>query len=300
MLTTAAPARRPGTAGPGRPAAASTLSPDWLSGPPGPARVVATFERAAYLLHDDEVLPLLAPGALPLPGGLRVGSPADLHALRLRTGDEVVVGHGRVASASGALVVRRTWRPTAVPPGGLSRSSAWRVAEAVRSLSGLTDDLPPALVRMSPSLPAPTVAASVVGLGPGLTPAGDDLLCGALLGLVGLGDHRRRAALARAVGPLLGRTTALSATLLRQAALGYAVPPVVDLFRAASRGADTGALRGAAVKVAAVGHTSGAALLLGAVAVLAPATGDVHGIPLVADHPHPPDDGASGARRGPS
>ena len=66
------------------------------------------------------------------------------------------------------------------------------------------------------------------------------------------------------------RTTALSATLLRHAAAGYAVPPLVALLRAWHAGADEHRLAALAVEVAAVGHTSGAALVLGLATVLAP------------------------------
>lgn len=129
MVTTVAPQRRPGR-GLVHPAAASSLSPSWLHGPPAPARVVAVFDRAAYLLREAdqavpgeareaqdhaEVLPLLAPGALDLPGGLRVISQDHLEDLGLVVGDQVRVGRGQVHAPGSDLVVRRTWRPRAVP-----------------------------------------------------------------------------------------------------------------------------------------------------------------------------------------
>lgn len=276
MLTSDAPVRRPRVLD-ARPAAASTLGPAWLHGPPRPARVAAAFDLAAYLLPTDEgeheVLPLLAPGALVLPGGLRLGSAHDLHGLRLRAGTEVIVGQGRVVAPGGSLAVRRTWRPAPTPVGVPSPAAGsarrTRLSQLVRSLPGLADDLPPALLEALPRLLTPTGPAALVGLGPGLTPAGDDVLCGALLGLRATGDEPARARLEERLAPLLHRTTALSATLLRHAALGYAVPPVVDLLRAWHDGlADDPRLRRHAEDVVAVGHTSGAALLLGLDAVL--------------------------------
>ena len=71
-----------------------------------------------------------------------------------------------------------------------------------------------------------------VGAGPGLTPSGDDVLCGVLLGLRlhPRGSSPLAAELWRAVEPRLTATTSLSAALLREAAEGYAVEPVVRLL----------------------------------------------------------------------
>ena len=284
MPTSAADVRRPGpmparpaadgrgpVPSPLRPAAASTLAPAWLHGDPGTARVVAVFERAAYLLRDDEVLPVLAPGALALPGGLRVGHVTDLLALRLRAGDEVLAGLGEVVAADGGLVVRRTWRPWAAPSAALPADASERALAAIDATPDLTDDLPPdVLAEAAQVLPRGRVEA-LLGLGPGLTPAGDDVLCGLLLGLRATGREADRARLEARVGAVLGRTTALSATLLTQAAAGYAVPPVVDLLHAWHRPTATADdLAELVDEVASVGHTSGRALLLGLRTALAP------------------------------
>lgn len=243
------------------PAAASTLAPAWLHGDPAPATVVGTFDGAAYLLRDDEVLPLLAPGALLLPGGLRLASPEDLRALRLRVGDEVEVGSGTVRTHGGALAVRRTWRPRRVPQAPLPLSRRGAALAALLATPHLTDDLPAPLLdtlHAAEDGALPDVAAHV-GLGPGLTPAGDDLLCGLLLGLRATAGEAH--GIPEEVGAAAHRTTALSATLLRQAALGYAVPPVVELL-SSWHGAPAD-LTLPTRRVAAVGHTSGRALLLG-------------------------------------
>lgn len=302
MPTAVAPSRRPGRAAL-RPAAASALAPAWLHGPPAPAKVVAVLDRAAYLLRDDEVLPVLAPGALVLPGALRVPVHGDLDDLRLRVGAEVQVGHGRLHAADGGLEVRRTWAPRPVPsevlppasrvlaragldpllPRAAGRGTAGgQAADPPRKAavfdSGLADGadlgrLWPAALLAASAATAPVGAGRLLGLGPGLTPAGDDVLCGVLLGLRATGRDGDHAQLAGALPPLLGRTTALSATLLRQAALGYAVPPVVALVDAWHRGPDRAHLVELGTGVASVGHTSGAALLLGLAAALAPMAG---------------------------
>jgi hypothetical protein len=107
-----------------------------------------------------------------------------------------------------------------------------------------------------------SLVLSLLGLGPGLTPAGDDLLAGLLVGLAGRPDLRDPLAdsVARHAP---GRTTWLSAELLHLAADGLAVPAVVTLADALSgHGADD-ALAGAARAVLAVGHSSGPALARG-------------------------------------
>jgi hypothetical protein len=98
-------------------------------------------------------------------------------------------------------------------------------------------------------------ADSLLGLGPGLTPSGDDLLAGLLATCCWLRDDPRAAALGRqVVARSAGRTTALSAALLRCAAHGAAARPVVDLVDAVAGRRPLGpALRG----LLAVGSTSG-------------------------------------------
>lgn len=237
--------------------------------------MVALFgSSAAYLLRDDEVLPVLAPGALALPGSLRVPQRADLLSLGLRVGDDVLVGGGEVHGPGGGLVVRRTWRPWSVPTGELPTGIRHRALDVLDAVPDLTADLPPDVLRSTAVVAAAGQRGSwrsvpLVGLGPGLTPAGDDVLCGMLLGLRATGREADRAALERSVSRLLGRTTALSATLLRQAAAGYAVPTLVDLLHAWHRDTAPADLAELAAEVADIGHTSGRALLLGLRTVLA-------------------------------
>jgi hypothetical protein len=100
----------------------------------------------------------------------------------------------------------------------------------------------------------------LLGLGPGLTPAGDDVLAGALCALAAAADEPRRRALTDATVGALPRTVPISAALLRQACRGRTVPQVADLLRAV---AGSGDLEGVPGRLAAVGHTSGAALALG-------------------------------------
>lgn len=104
----------------------------------------------------------------------------------------------------------------------------------------------------------PVDVALLVGRGEGLTPLGDDLLCG------WLALHRAAGtptpAIDAAVRTLLPRTTLLSATLLDCALHGEVLPQ----FAAYVAALDTPAEPARAADLAAVGHTSGAGLLHGA------------------------------------
>jgi hypothetical protein len=113
-----------------------------------------------------------------------------------------------------------------------------------------------------------TVAA-LVGRGAGLTPSGDDVLCGLLLGLRPV--PRSHGRLWAAVVPRLPATTSLSAALLVESAQGYAVPPVLRLGHTLGTGPDAPGereLQAAVREVVAIGHSSGADLLAGLAAAL--------------------------------
>ena len=107
----------------------------------------------------------------------------------------------------------------------------------------------------------------LVGLGPGLTPAGDDYLGGVLIALRALGRGAQAAALWRHLeARLAGRTNAISAAHLAAAAAGEGHEALhgclEEAFRPApSWGAPLGAL-------GAVGHGSGWNALAGVTAVL--------------------------------
>ncbi|WP_191908037.1 DUF2877 domain-containing protein [Nocardioides cynanchi] len=100
---------------------------------------------------------------------------------------------------------------------------------------------------------AGTVAA-FIGHGEGLTPLGDDVVCGwlALHRAVGVATP----AVDDAVRRLLGRTTALSATLLDCALAGEVADPVADHLRAL--GSDREPVT--RERLSRLGHTSGSGL----------------------------------------
>lgn len=118
-----------------------------------------------------------------------------------------------------------------------------------------------------PASAMPTALAAVsglLGLGPGLTPSGDDCLCGALAMLDAFGLHRLHAALASAVTQAApGLTSPLSACLLRAAACGH----VGEFPHRVVSAILSGDAAGAAVAAASIGHSSGWDMLAGAVMV---------------------------------
>jgi Protein of unknown function (DUF2877) len=105
----------------------------------------------------------------------------------------------------------------------------------------------------------------LVGLGPGLTPRGDDVVAGALVAASAV-DHPRVADWRAETRAALRdrRTTAVSRGLLHHALEGYAIPALADFVEAACAG-DPGRETEALL---AVGHSSGAALAAGALHAL--------------------------------
>jgi hypothetical protein len=103
---------------------------------------------------------------------------------------------------------------------------------------------------------------SLLGRGDGATPYGDDVLCGALLGMRATADPAgARLAHELDAARLSERTTPLSAALLRAAAAGWCIPEVADVVRGLR-----GGLSDVSVEVAAllaVGHSSGRGLWTG-------------------------------------
>lgn len=272
-------------------AAASTTVRALLLGPPRALRVVATASRALYLADetpgpaDGGLVAVLAPDAVRVPFGVVLdtavprpgGRGAGLRAVAV--GDPAHAGGGTLAV--GGLTVRplRWWDP-AVPAlhavaGRLAADLAAALARPLDppDLAPAVDDLV-AAVRSAVADPCggprTALAASVralVGRGPGLTPAGDDVLAGALCALAAVRPApAARALLADVVRAQTHRTTPVSAGLLAAAVAGCAVPQVVDVLRSLAR--PDGRLAPAVGALLDVGHTSGTALAHGLAAGL--------------------------------
>jgi hypothetical protein len=117
-----------------------------------------------------------------------------------------------------------------------------------------------AIGRVEPLDGLKAAARALGGLGPGLTPAGDDALSGILFAFRALGVPTVEPALlavARSV-----RTSDLGAAVLEAAAGGFHIEPVHDLVMAAAAGDGVGASR-AAQDLDRFGSSSGADVAYG-------------------------------------
>lgn len=108
-----------------------------------------------------------------------------------------------------------------------------------------------------------SVARLLIGRGPGSTPSGDDLLCGAMAGLVAGGQPPLARWLLATVTDLLPTTTRLSAALLRHAGAGRATREALTVLAALHSPAPADRLAPAVRGLLALGHTSGADLAAG-------------------------------------
>jgi hypothetical protein len=104
----------------------------------------------------------------------------------------------------------------------------------------------------------------LAGLGQGLTPSGDDFLCGMFAGFNSAGglkgSHPAKAALIAASDAMCRRTHPLSAAFITCAAEGYVSQTVRALLGGPEQGFDVNAM---AEKIQAIGHSSGIDTLCG-------------------------------------
>lgn len=272
-----------------------------LAGTDGRGVVLATFDRSLYLDLDGRIvaaasadlsrgpitITLNRPGPLP---AVTAAAPVQLTAGLLRIGDLAVdlreatlwdptlptgvafVRAGDASTASRAIVVDellaaapdesivgllgpRRGSPRRTDPGPLL-SALSRGLDAIGAwLSG----------RLDASAATAIVAREVAGRGPGLTPSGDDLLLGIMLGagvlpgVCGLREARQvRELLASATMP---HTTRISSAYLDAARHGWAGEPWHALIGALAGPADS--LRSAVRQLLRIGETSGADALTG-------------------------------------
>lgn len=228
------------------PGAASVTGRGLLTGPSRAARVLGVHATCVYLGVGTDVLAVETSDAVGLPCAVRLGVPSGSNPFdRVRRGAPSSVGRHGVTIGALTVQVTRWWAPRR-PRSAVSPAGACWLATILAEHPPLLPDswwtrrpdvTPVAAVRVAPdAMPAHATEVAVdaerwaglVGWGPGLTPAGDDILAGMLVAL----HHRpaERDRLAAAVLPhATRRTTALGATLLREAAAGHGVPALLDL-----------------------------------------------------------------------
>ncbi len=217
-----------------RPMAASVLVAPLLDGPHRLLRV-AHRSRLALQLADEQnrvVLGVMFPGAVRLPYGCAVASSPS-------TSSSLSVGDGVLAWGDDVYTVARWWRPSRPR----HRSLAARVEPAgVRRLVEQWRRL--------------------LGRGPGLTPYGDDVLCGALV-LLHAVDHPALLTLRQSIvaTALESATTATSASLIRAACEGWCIDELADHLAAVAH--CSGAAASTRAALLQIGSSSGAGLLEG-------------------------------------
>lgn len=269
----------------------------------GNGSVGAVFERSFYLKVADAWLCVLGPSAAMGPLVVRCDLPEDMDwsAGGIEVGMPVSVGNSRVLVGSRFLFSHAdasTWTPPP-PPEWTGASLRRGIGFLIRWMEGnrAPDDGLGELVLPHPDAgPRSAVAAraaepadalgawlaavlagspeappggidGLIGLGPGLTPSGDDFLGGAMIGLhlVGRPDLAARlwAAVQTKVAAL---STAISRAHLAAAGEGAAAAGLHEALNGILA-TDGGSLPSALARVGQIGHTSGWDALAGAVTV---------------------------------
>jgi len=231
-----ATARRPA----GAPAAASLAIRDLLHGPRREGKVIGTADRLVLAefsgtASEPHVVAIASPDTVRLPNSV-ITAAAPLLA---PVGAHAQAGNGRIVVADTTVVPLRWWDPVPVV-GPLSRSRLDHGAAVLARVCAQSQHAPGLAGQHGPSAlvaccasgdlaSAVEHAETLVGLGPGLVPAGDGVLCGLLLALRLLG------------GAIPGGTRAVwLADWLSAAVTAYArertIPLGASLLHCAARG----------------------------------------------------------------
>jgi len=223
---------------------------------PGPGRVIGAYRRAAYLDVPGGLFALTAPDVPRGPLHARTEAPPD----RLRVDDPVVVtpAHLQAGPLLFDLQHARRWQGPVPSPAALDHAAP------------LALDLLASAPASSLPIPVPTdllargdidaAAAYLGGVGPGLTPAGDDCLAGIfLVARIRWGEAAADGLVSAATAV---QTNDVARAFLVWAARGQSIEPVHDFFSAAIDGHRDQAVR-ALGALTGWGHSSGADLALG-------------------------------------
>ncbi|MGH7333165.1 MAG: DUF2877 domain-containing protein [Candidatus Rokuibacteriota bacterium] len=247
----------------------------------GRAHVLAPLSTSLYLTAGDEVVWLGRPGGVPHPRAMltthgRLGRYTQGEAIGFDLAGarpwlprrSVPVDDPSIRTATTrALLSRLRERPDCVPePLGLGallvgRDPAFPLDRAV-----------PAAIDLARACDADRVteataaADRLLGLGPGLTPAGDDFVGGVLFArnrVGGAASADWRQAGSMLVARARQRTNLISITLLTDLAEGHGHEPLHDLAEALERRAGDSHALDALHRLAGIGHSSGWDLLAG-------------------------------------
>ncbi len=243
------------------------------------ARPLAALSRSLYLDIAGDVVWLGPPGS-------------TLHARAMIADTALDDGSGDAVPQI-EISLARVWRPPALPTGIARDAMARAAADLARTASGLDrpEGFGALLAGARPSFPleravddvtaflaacaageasmAASKAERLLGLGPGLTPAGDDLVGGAffarrILAEAGVEDDVAawRAAAETIRARAEGRTHRISAALLGDLVDGHGYAPLHELAVALACG-NASLARDAVARLISIGHSSGWDLLAG-------------------------------------
>ena len=270
-------------------------------------QVQGIYRSVVNITTVDGLLTVASPQAGGLPNGIMADLGQDWRTIGLRPGMAVCAGQAEVWVPDAGLEIRldgsARWSPRFPKPDLVDdgRTARWRrravatraVARDRASAGGLgtllrrdtaRDDRAGAVAIARPIVaelivalgagdrPTATgLAGGLIGLGPGLTPSGDDLLVGIEAALHAL-DRPTAGFMARALDGVEDRTTALAATRLRHAAAGEFAERL-HMLLGALLGSDEAIIVAAVERATAWGATSGTDCLLGVLIGLDAAAG---------------------------
>ncbi len=260
-------------------------------------RVHSIYRSVINVATCDGLLTIASPDAGGLPNGIQADLGPDWRAIGLRLGMVVRASDASVRIPDAGLEIRlktaTTWSPRfrSLGEGDHDVVRRWprRTAPAraiacarasgggfgpllgadvvPNDVGGFVATARPIVRRLVAALDsgdrgaAAVAATGLIGLGPGLTPSGDDALVGIEAALHAL-DSPMAGFLSLALDDVEDRTTALAATLLRHAAAGEFAERLHTLIRALL-GPDDGAIAMAIDRATAWGATSGTDSLVG-------------------------------------
>lgn len=261
-----------------------------------PIRVQSVYRWVVNISTADGLLTVASPEGGGLPNGILVDLGADWREIGVDSGMAVFATDAAIRVPDAGLEIRfdgaARWSPRFRSPADAADTAAarwrrragatWAMARDRASAAGfgalLREDaahdplgIPgvarPILSELVVALEAgdrtraAEAASRLVGLGPGLTPSGDDVLVGIEAALHALA-RPSAGFLALAMDDVEGRTTAVAATLLRHAGAGEFAERLHALL-AALLGSDDEAIPAALDRAVAWGATSGTDCLLG-------------------------------------
>ncbi len=261
------------------------------------ATVHSVFKEAAnlYFTNARELLTLIAGNEGDLPQGIRIHTPQGFSFEEfLKRGESLSCREDFLRSKSGSFAmdlrgaqrwqcripkvdfndpsVRAAWTQvwealsrrldqTAIPALQARPSKdGFRQTDMDRKMDGLICELVEAVRRLD--LPEQAIMARLVGLGEGLTPAGDDFLVGFLTGLrSAAGGKKERLLFLSELGEMVVRcsdqTNDISHTYLYHASRGEVSSRLVSLAAAISTAENSDRLLRIAEEALRVGHSSG-------------------------------------------